>query len=434
MREIESTKARNIPRAIALADGAAAHYADADSDFAIARSGDTFTVYDYTTGNVTREMTRAEVNAELARYRERKSASTVQERATSETANATSEKTSENLSSDAEIEIKDEKISKTAFENEFSEEKAAATTNSRRITADMTENERYEALKGRMLENIPATSAISESVVDKIPEISSWEDINKFLGKDKRSLIKKIVKEFGVFNKEYFSKDIDLSFEYSGNNFEESYSKQKRNYIEFAKMFSVFDDVIESAVGIEIHNRTDYKPDPTLNNVFVLMSAYRDGDFIVPVKLEVKQFKDKQNTLYVTISLEKIKMAELNARGNTENGVTQRTRSTNLTEVSGQGNTENGVTQNSRSVTISIAKIFEKINPSDKSFLKYIPDGFLNEGQKKAKLEAIEADKRKSAKNRWLIYRKYLKLPLMKCIWVFCGYTIAGLRKYLSKA
>ena len=43
-------------------------------------------------------------------------------------------------------------------------------------------------------------------------------------------------------------------------------------------------------------------------------------------------------------------------------------------------------------------------------------------------------DKRKSAKNRWLIYRKYLKLPLMKCIWVFCGYTIAGLRKYLSKA
>ena len=38
MREIESTKARNIPRAIALADGAAAHYADANSDFAIARS------------------------------------------------------------------------------------------------------------------------------------------------------------------------------------------------------------------------------------------------------------------------------------------------------------------------------------------------------------------------------------------------------------
>ena len=90
------------------------------------------------------------------------------------------------------------------------------------------------------------------------------------------------------------------------------------------------------------------------------MSADQDGDFIVPVKLEVKQFKDKQNTLYVAISLEKIKK----------------------TEVWKPGNTEDGVTPNSRSVNISIAKIFEKINPSDKSFLKYIPDEFLSEMQK----------------------------------------------------
>ena len=76
----------------------------------------------------------------------------------------------------------------------------------------------------------------------------------------------------------------------------------------------------------------------------------------MPVKLEVKKFNDKQNTLYVAISLEKIKMAELNARGNTKNGVTQRTRSTN----------------------VSILQIFEKINPIDKDFLKYIPDGCLN--------------------------------------------------------
>ena len=68
-----------------------------------------------------------------------------------------------------------------------------------------------------------------------------------------------------------------------------------------------------------------------------------------------------------------------------------------MTEVSGQGNTENGVTQNSRSVNISISKIFEKINPSDKSFLKYIPDGFLNDVQKTAKQEAIDEDGRKSA-------------------------------------
>lgn len=42
-------------------------------------------------------------------------------------------------------------------------------------------------------------------------------------------------------------------------------------------------------------------------------------------------------------------------------------------------------------------------------------------------------DKKKSAKNRWIIYRNYLKLPLAQCMWLFCCYTAAGLRKYLNK-
>ena len=75
-----------------------------------------------------------------------------------------------------------------------------------------------------------------------------------------------------------------------------------------------------------------------------------------------------------------------------------------MTEVSGQGNTVKGVTQNSRSVNISISKLFEKINPSNKSFIKYIPNGFLNKEQLKAKEEALEEDrindeKRNASKN-----------------------------------
>ena len=63
-------------------------------------------------------------------------------------------------------------------------------------------------------------------------------------------------------------------------------------------------------------------------------------------KMTIKEFKDKANSLYVAISLENVK----------------------ATEVSKQGNTENGVTQNSRSVaftTISIAQLFKNINPKD---------------------------------------------------------------------
>lgn len=224
----------------------------------------------------------------------------------------------------------------------------------RKVAPGMTDSERYEILKRRSLSNIPSTEAIPDLVLKKIPEISSWEDINNYLGSKKKEIIRKLAKEFNMLGREYFNEYTDLHFAFSRNNFDETYDKQKQNYIEFAKMLSVLDRVIESAIGVEIHNRTDYKPDPTLDNVFVLMSAFEDGKFVIPVKLEVKKFKDKQNTLYVAISLEKIKM----------------------TEVSEQGNTKNGVTQGSRSVNVSVARIFSKIKPSNKNFLKYLPDGF----------------------------------------------------------
>ena len=37
-----------------------------------------------------------------------------------------------------------------------------------------------------------------------------------------------------------------------------------------------------------------------------------------------------------------------------------------------------------------------------------------------------------SAKKRWEVYRKVLKLPLMKSISCTCSYAVAGLRKYNS--
>ena len=39
--------------------------------------------------------------------------------------------------------------------------------------------------------------------------------------------------------------------------------------------------------------------------------------------------------------------------------------------------------------TVSLRSIFENINPADKRFLKYVPDGFLNAEQKQAKQEAL---------------------------------------------
>lgn len=41
-------------------------------------------------------------------------------------------------------------------------------------------------------------------------------------------------------------------------------------------------------------------------------------------------------------------------------------------------------------------------------------------------------NKYRAAQNRWRIYREYLKLPLVKSIWVFCNYAVGGMRKYLK--
>lgn len=43
-------------------------------------------------------------------------------------------------------------------------------------------------------------------------------------------------------------------------------------------------------------------------------------------------------------------------------------------------------------------------------------------------------DKRKSAQNRWRVYRDYFRLPLGKSIYLFCCYAAAGLRKYGSRS
>ena len=39
-------------------------------------------------------------------------------------------------------------------------------------------------------------------------------------------------------------------------------------------------------------------------------------------------------------------------------------------------------------------------------------------------------NKWKSAKNRWMIYRKYLRKPLMECFFLFGSYALAGVKKY----
>ncbi len=243
---------------------------------------------------------------------------------------------------------------KDSLGNELSQDYLKPTSDedirySKKITKCMSDSERYNVLKDRVIENVPTAKELLSDVAKEIGRLKSSE---------KRALIKKILEEFGVFDKQFYNADIQLTFNYSKNNFREIYNKQQRRYVRFAKMFSVFDRLIENAVGIEVHNRNEieYKTDKTLKQVYVLVSAFNDSENIVPVKLEIKEFVDKPNSLYVAVALENIKRE-------------------GVSELRGA----NGVAQQVSipSTTISISDLFRKINPNEKDFTKYIPPQFF---------------------------------------------------------
>jgi len=128
---------------------------------------------------------------------------------------------------------------------------------------------------------------------------------------------------------------------------------KQKNYDIYVQRLSCFSEVISNACGIEIHNRNDegYKPDHTLKNVFVLASAFDNGNSIIPVKLEVKEFWDKANRLYIAVSLEGIEKDRVVGMGVPNSRSHVRT-----SPVS----------------NISISEIFANINPKDSKFLPKI--------------------------------------------------------------
>ena len=104
------------------------------------------------------------------------------------------------------------------------------------------------------------------------------------------------------------------------------------------------------------------REDKTLLQTDVLLSAFADENGIVPVRLTVKEYKDKENSLYALITLEKIE-TEIFERG--ESSMTTPT-SYPVSEM-------------------SIPDIVSKIKPTDGNILKYLPDKLLNAEQLEGK-------------------------------------------------
>lgn len=256
-------------------------------------------------------------------------------------------------------------------------------TETKTISEDMTEEERYEVLKDKKITVYPYNP-------DRFAELqkNDYEELNKLLqgeyfGKTRAfNLLRTLGKNFKTF-KDYFNKDISVTFEYSISSLRHSNNKQEASETaSLAKLFTVFDQVIENAIGIEAHgDRYNYtkRVKSSFEKMYVLFSAYRDGQEIIPVRAEVNIYSDKtQPKLDVVVTMSKINEADV-------------IRDTILGESAGNSSPRSAS-------TYMVADLLQNVNPEDTGLLKYIPDGFLDEQRLLGKQKGLEDTEEYKAK------------------------------------
>ena len=233
-----------------------------------------------------------------------------------------------------------------------------------KIAVGMDDQQRYELLKDKQLV-VPKVDDGKVSEI-KAEDFAALENI----GRDRAyKILREIGNQFRVF-KDYKNMDLEIEFAFSRGNMRESVFKQGGEYQNYARLLTVFDDVVENAVGIEAHkNRYEYKGSQ-VKETYVFTGAFEAGADVVPVLLEVREFTDgTKSTLYITASLTAIKKNRIVAHNNADISASEPYALPAL--------------------NIKIADLFANVNPADKRLLKYIPDGFLNDAQQAAKQEAI---------------------------------------------
>ena len=233
------------------------------------------------------------------------------------------------------------------------------------VREGMTEQQRYDELKDK---NISVVEFNGEDISEK--NIAELEE--KSIG-EARPLLRDLAKRLGVMGT-YTNESVQIEFNFGSNNLNESIGKQKDlkigdQFSNFAKMLACLKGVIQNAECIEVHRDDEgHNEAPNFLRAHVLVSAFKDGENIVPVKLLIKEFRGMDNVLYVTMTLTKIKEAEL----------------------SGQRTTSESGDNSPHSTSIySLSEILPKIN--DNALKKYIPSQFYENNKLKIDTEYMKA-------------------------------------------
>ena len=235
------------------------------------------------------------------------------------------------------------------------------------LTKDTTELERYNLLKDVKL-------VLATPKTDRIAHVN-LEDYNT---RRKSAVIpgfKLLAKKLGISNVDWENSHLDFPFQFSGKGIEVSAHHQLEyggTYQDYVLAMSCFDELIKNAVPIEVHGEKKtgtVRAIADLKQVYVLVSAYKDNGFVIPVQFEIKEYVSRDARLYLMVTLTKIKEPE-------------------VLETSDIDHADNPSPLFSSSA-VSLQYIFSNVNVEDRRFLKYVPDGFLNADQKQAKERAL---------------------------------------------
>lgn len=243
----------------------------------------------------------------------------------------------------------------------YSRELSEAVTDKKTITQYMTDSERTEVLKGKTI-----TAEVYEGQADD-SIAAEKENLNSNSEKLIKAALERIGEEFDVFT-DYNIADVELSIRMSKGNLKESVSKEI-NPEQMAKLMPVFKTAVENAVGIERHANRYYYDNTTV--MFEnLLGGYIDNGYFVPVRFGLKHQRTGKASLYLIVDQQKIDMKKIKA------------------EVTKTLTSQKGRREASHSAfMLSVAELIPFVNGKD--LIRYLPDGMLNENQKRAKWEAI---------------------------------------------
>lgn len=254
----------------------------------------------------------------------------------------------------------------------FADGSISALSEERKITPETSEEARYEILKDRTIR--PAS--VEYDKLGDTDTAAIYDGLSAAQMAQAKKAIRAIAKKLGLNQVDLKNSRIEFPFRFSNANAGVSAQHQSEyggSYQDLVKTLTCLPTIVENAELIETHTekkRGTKKENPDLKQVYVLLGAMKDGESIIPIQMEVKEFKNANGGLYMTVAMTKIKESDVVKK-------LQAGESAAATSLLSDSN-------------ISIQDIFRSVKAGDGRFLKYAPDAFLNDAQNAAKRRAIQ--------------------------------------------